>query len=666
MFLNAAAEFVYVRSYARWVEGEGRRENWPETVDRYISFLEKERGEQVPSKVFRKAREYMLDFSVMGSMRALWAAGPAAEADNTTMYNCSFQAITSIESFQECMYILMCGSGYGFSVESKYISQLPSVPKLTSEGAGTFVVEDSKRGWADSVGKLITVLYQGRDITMDYTKIRPCGAKLKTMGGRASGPAPLMILHNFIRSVFEKAQGRQLTSLEVHDIVNQIAEVVIVGGVRRSSQISLSDREDPEMREAKTWPFPLRRNNANNSAVYTEKPPAVEFLKEWSHLAASGTGERGIFNLEAVQNTAPRRRNTSLIAGTNPCCEITLRNAEFCNLSEVVIRENDDLDDLLDKIECATWLGAIQSTFTKFPYLNPKWRKNCEEERLLGVSLTGQMDNIGILSKDALKAMKARALKVAKKASKALGINVAAAITCVKPSGTVSQLVDSSSGLHPRYAPYYIRRYRISSTDPLFRLLRDQGAPLSPENGQRRKDWAKAKKMQEDGHPEYATTGGTGEKREGYRDVCSIFDINSEWEESKVITWVVCFPIKSPKTAVFRSDLSALQQLEHYRLIQENWCEHNASCTVYVKDHEWFEVGNWVYQNWDIINGVAFFPYSGARYEQAPYEEITEEQYAKMSSNFPTLDYSSLSRYESEDQSLGNKELACVGDKCDI
>lgn len=661
MFRNAAAEFVYVRSYARWLEDKKRRETWPETVDRYISFLERERGDVVPAKVFRKTREYMLDFAVVGSMRALWAAGPAAEKDNTVMYNCSFQAINKIEAFQECIYILMCGAGYGFSVEKQYTDQLPDIPPLTSDGAGTFVVEDSKRGWADSVGKLITALYQGKDLTIDYSQIRPCGARLKTMGGRASGPQPLMLLHNFIRGSFEKAQGRKLTPLEVHDIINQIAEVVIMGGVRRSSQISLSDLNDDKMRDAKKWPFPLRRNNANNSAVYLEQPPAIEFLQEWSALAASGTGERGIFNLEAARKTAPKRRNSDLIAGTNPCCEITLREEQFCNLSEVVIRAEDDLDDLLDKIECATWLGAIQSTFTKFPYLNPNWRKNCDEERLLGVSLTGQMDHLDLLNKDSLKAMKSRTLKTARKASRLLGINLSAALTCVKPSGTVSQLVDSASGIHPRWAPYYIRRYRIASTDPLFLLLKDQKAPLSPENGQRRKDWNKAKKIYEEGGSEYST-----EETEGYKDVCSIFEMDSEWSADKVTTWVVSFPVKSPKNAVCRESVSAIDQLEHYRLMQENWCEHNASCTVYVKDDEWFEVGNWVYKHWNIINGVSFFPYAGGKQEQQPYEEITKEQYDKMIKNFPKLDYKKLFIYEEKDNTQGSQELACSGDKCDI
>ena len=395
----------------------------------------------------------------------------------------------------------------------------------------------------------------------------------------------------------------------------------MVGGVRRSSQISLSDLNDEMMRHAKDWPYPIKRAMANNSAIYREHPTAAEFLREWAALALSGTGERGIFNLKAAQNRAPTRRYAPLIQGTNPCGEIMLRDMEFCNLSEVVVREDDDLDSLLDKVETATWIGVLQSTFTDFPYLREGWKKNCDVERLLGISLTGQMDNPSIMNKEALKALKSRVLRIARKASTLLGINMPTATTCVKPSGTVSQLVDSASGVHPRYSPYYIRRYRISANDPLFRLMRDSGIKCHPEVGQTKK---------------------------------------------KASTWVLDFPVKSPEGCITRKDVTALQQLKHYKNLQHNWCEHNASMTVYVKDEEWFEVGNWVYQNWDIINGVSFLPYDGGHYKLAPYEEIDARTYERLIKKLPIIDYKQLSKYELEDNTQGKTEYACTGDKCDI
>ena len=623
-FQNNASEFVYVRTYSKWLEEEKRRESWPETVKRYIEFIKSERGELIPPKVLRKIEEKILSFEVMPSMRALWSAGPAALFDNTAMYNCAFSVVNSLETFYEALYILMCGTGYGFSVQRDFVKELPEVPKLTTASGGDFVIPDSKAGWADSVKNLMESLFQGKDIHLDYSLLRPTGAKLKTMGGRSSGPAPLITLHSYIREVFGNAQGRKLTSLECHDILNQVADTVVVGGVRRSSEISISDLSDEEMRDSKIWPFPLRRAMANNSAAYTKKPTAVEFLKEWAALAGSGTGERGIFNLEAAQNNAPSRRKGDLILGVNPCGEINLRHKEFCNLSEVVVRANDDLDDLMEKVETAVWIGCIQSTFTYFPYLSKEWKKNSEEERLLGVSLTGQMDNKELLTPTALKALKQKAIKVAKHASQKLNINMPAAITCVKPSGTVSQLVDSSSGIHPRYAEYYIRRYRISATDPLCKMLQSQGISLTPENGE------------------------------------------EDLPKEQVKTWVISFPVKAPKGAITRHDLTAIEQLEWYKNVQTNWCEHNASMTCYVKDEEWFEVGNWVYKNWNIVNGISFLPHDGGKYKQAPYEEITEEQYKKLVAKFQKIDYSELSKFESEDNTEGAKSLACTGDRCEL
>jgi len=624
MFKNPASEFVYIRTYSRWIEEKKRRETWEETVDRFMNFIVKERVDKIPNKVLKKIKEKILNFEVMPSMRAMWSAGNAAKNENVSMYNCAFTAVDKPEAFAESLYILMCGTGLGYSVEKEIIEQFPTIPKIEIDKKETIVIEDSRKGWADSLKYLVNSLFEGKDIDFDYSQLRPKGARLITMGGRSSGPAPLINLHQYIRETFFKAQGRKLTPIECSDIMNQIADSVVVGGVRRSSQISLSDLEDEEMRNAKIWPFPPRRSMSNNSAIYRIKPKAVEFLKEWASLAISGTGERGIFNIETAQKNCPERRKGKYIQGVNPCGEVNLRNKQFCNLSEVVITENDDFDTLLDKVETATWLGVIQSTFTDFPYLSKEWKKNCEEERLLGVSLTGQMDNPIILSVEILKALKRKAQKIAEHASKIMEINNPTAITLVKPSGTVSQLVDSSSGIHTRYAKYYIRRYRISSTDPLLKMIKDQGITVKPENGQ------------------------------------------EDLKENEISTYVISFPIKSPENAVTRNNLSAIEQLEWYKKIQTNYCEHNASMTVYVKDEEWFEVGNWVYKNWNIVNGISFLPYDGGKYKQAPYEEITEEQYNKLIKSFKTIDYSQLSKYELEDNTEGAKMYNCSGDKCEI
>lgn len=658
MFRSAASEFVYVRTYSRWLEEQGRRECWPETVQRYIDFITLNLGDKIPSKVLRKIQEGVLSFNVMPSMRFLWSAGKPAQEENVSIYNCAFGAVDNIECFSEALYILMCGSGYGFSVENKYISQLPIIPEDISLIEEIFEIEDSRKGWAKSVKYLISCLYAGQDPKLDYNKLRPSGARLKTMGGRSSGPGPLAQLHSFIRDTFYDARGRQLSSQECHDVMCEIGQIVVVGGVRRSSEISLSDLNDEEMRTAKSGIFPVRRYMANNSAVYNTKPDIITFMKEWSSLVASGSGERGICNLEAARTMAPKRRNASSIAGTNPCFEILLRNKQFCNLSEVVARAEDDIDSILEKVETATWMGIIQSCFTTFPYLSSKWKENCDEERLLGVSITGQFDAPHLFTEEALKAFKSRAIKVAKKASLIMDIPMPAAITCVKPSGTVSQLVDSSSGLHPRFSKYYIRRYRISASDPLFKMIKDQGLPISPENGQRKQDFIKAFKIFES---EQKTAYGLKQAKA----ICSIFETEG-WSPDKVNTWVVSFPIASPKNAITIENVSAIDQLEHYKKIQKNWCEHNASITVYVLPEEWLSVGDWVYKNWNIVNGISFLPVSEHVYEQAPYEKITKEEYEKMSKTFPVIDYSQLSKYETDDNTEGAKSLACASGVCDL
>ena len=631
-FSNPAAEFTYVRTYSRWMQSRKRRETWAETIDRYITFLKKQVNGKVPDDIINNIRDMMLRQEVVGSMRALWAAGPALERESLTGYNCSFLIIDDIRAFSEMLYVLMCGTGAGFRVLKDDVDKLPVIPKEIRPPYKTWTVQDSREGWANSLLHLISALYRGQDVDMDYGLVRPSGARLKTMGGRASGPAPLRRLHDFVRDIFKKAAGRKLTPLECHDICNVIAEIVVVGGVRRSSQISLSDLHDNEMRDAKSGTYPFYRAMANNSAVYFEKPSEEVFWAEWKALVDSGTGERGIFNIGKARATAPARRLAYLIEGSNPCQEILLRSMGVCNLSEVIIRPHDTLTTLKRKVEAATWLGAIQATLTNFPYLRDQWKSNAEDERLLGVSLTGQLDAPHLMTKEVLSELKQVALFTAKEASEMLGINYPAAITCVKPSGTTSIVVDSSPGMHPRFAKFYIRRIRISGTDPLYYMLRDQGFHFTPEIGERPED----------------------------------LDDPSTWDAKNVRTWVCGFPVKAPATALTRHDVTALDQLEHYKLLSTYWAEHSVSATIYVNPDEWAEVGLWVLDNWDTVNGLSFLGKSEHKYELAPFEEIDEEQYEKLLMETPKIDYTMLGHYEKEDNTTGAQELACVGGACEI
>jgi ribonucleoside-triphosphate reductase len=616
--MESHSEFVFYRTYARWDDNLKRRETFEEAVDRYINFLKEISEEKVPPKVFRKIKQYMLSLDVFGSMRLFWTAGKASRDNNIAAYNCSFITVDEIKAFSEMTYVLMCGTGVGFSCESKYVSQLPEINcKKFPEIMNRSSIEDSKEGWADSIKLLLESLYKGEDIDFDYSLIRKKGERLKTIGGRASGPAPLINTHAFIREVFNNAQGRKLLDIEVHDICCQIAEMVVVGGVRRSALISLSDLDSDNLRNAKTGRFPLKRYLANNSWVANEKPDAITFMREWAALASSGSGERGISNLGAMKKKTNRK-----ILGFNPCHEIGLDNREFCNLSEIVVKETDDIDTLLHKVETATWIGLIQSTLTDFPYLSEEWKINCEKNRLLGVSLTGQLDNPDLLSEENLKALRNKAYKIAKIGSKKLGINMPAAITCGKPSGTLSQLVNCASGCHPWWSEYMIRRYRISSNDPIIKLLQHHNISLLPEVG--------------------------------------------EENLARPNTYIVEFPIKAHGTSVTKKDMGAMDQLEWYKKIQKYWCDHNQSCTIYVKPDEWVKVGNWVYENWDDIVGVSFLPDDGGIYKLAPFESITEEEYNKKKSNFPEIDYSLLSRFELEDNTEGAKTFACTGDKCEL
>lgn len=628
-FKNPLSEFVYFRTYSRWLKEEQRRETWVETVDRYISFMRENIKSRLTEEEYDKIRQAVLKQEVMPSMRLMWAAGEAARNTNVSAYNCSYIAPSKITDFAEIMYVLMCGSGVGFSVESQTSQQLPIIRRQTGQKLSTHVVEDSKEGWGRALTAGLNAWYEGKDIDFDYSKVRPAGARLKTMGGRASGPEPLKLLLEFSKERILAKQGKRLSNIDVHDIVCKIGEIVVAGGVRRSALISLSDIDDKEMREAKKGQFWLQnpqRSMANNSAVYNQRPGANEFLEEWLSLIKSGTGERGIFNRDGLKTQLPERRQKLFqkhfqSSGSNPCGEIILRSKQFCNLTEVVARPEDTEETLLDKVEKATILGTYQSTLTNFPFISKEWKKNCEEERLLGVSLTGQWDCPILRNPGTLKKLKAKAIEVNKIYARRFNINASTALTCVKPSGTVSQLVDASAGMHPRYAPYYIRRIRISATDPLFQMLREQKFPYYPEVGQ-------------------------------------LMHIAN--------TYVLEFPVKAPESAVFRKDIDALEQLEYWKMVKKNYTEHNPSVTVNVGKDEWVQVANWIYNEWNIIGGLAFLPKEDHLYSLAPYEEITKEEYEEMLAKFPEIDFSQIILYEKQDETTGAKELACTSGTCDI
>jgi ribonucleoside-triphosphate reductase (thioredoxin) len=619
--------FIATSRYARWLDKQKRRENWGETVSRYI--------ENVVAKVTRDEivlddlEQAILSLSVMPSMRSVMTAGPAADRDNTCMYNCSYLPVDDVKSFDEAMFILLCGTGVGFSVERQYVTKLPEVPDALFTSYDTIVVHDSKEGWAKALRKLIALLYAGEIPAWDVSRLRPAGAKLKTFGGRASGPGPLVELFKFVVATFKGAVGRKLNSIECHDIMCKIGEVVVVGGVRRSAMISLSNLSDDRMRYAKSgswWENQPQRALANNSVSYTEKPDALAFMREWTALVESGSGERGIFNRQAAKKQAAKntRRDATYDFGTNPCSEIILRPYQFCNLTEVVVRATDTIDTLKEKVRLATVLGTIQSTYTKFPYLRKIWTTNTEEERLLGVSLTGIMDNPLLTSKNAgleatLKELQNVAIKTNAEWAERLGIPVSTAITCVKPSGTVSQLVDSASGIHARHSEYYIRTVRGDNKDPLTQFMKDQGIPSEPCVMK----------------PEQTT--------------------------------VFSFPQKSPPNAVTRNDMTAVEQLEAWLVYQRHWCEHKPSVTISVRDSEWVQVGAFVYKHFDEMSGVSFLPHSDHTYQQAPYQDCTKQEYEEMLSFMPTnIDWSKLSEYESEDNTSGMQTLACSGDSCEI
>ena len=633
---NPYENFIALSRYAKWVEAEGRRETWGETVDRYFSFMTnhlKTNHNYIPNeKLVAELKEFVFQRNVMPSMRSVMTSGAALERDNVAGYNCAFLPVDSPRSFDETMYVLMCGTGVGFSVEYKYINKLPPVPEKLEKSDTVIVVEDSKQGWAKAYRELLALLWTGHIPAIDVSKVRPAGARLKTMGGRSSGPQPLVNLFDFTIAKFKNATGRNLKPIECHDIMCKIGEVVVVGGVRRSAMISLSNINDIEMAQAKSgnwWEQSPQRALSNNSVAYSRKPEMEQFIAEWKSLYDSKSGERGIYNVAAAQAQAAKfgRRDPDIHYGTNPCSEIILRPYQFCNLSEVVLRENDTKKDIQRKVELATILGTWQSTLTDFKYLRKIWKDNTEEERLLGVSLTGQFGHKFMSGKEDLISLEAflmtlreKAREVNKEESSKIGIPESAAITCVKPSGTVSQLVGVSSGMHPWHSPYYIRTVRGSKGDPISTFLKEVGIPVED-------------------------------------DVMKPND-----------TYVFSFPVKAPEGAIVRNDLTAIDHLNIWLVYQRAWCEHKPSITVSVKEDEWMEVGAWVYKNFDEVSGISFLPHSEHTYKQAPYQEVSKEEYDALVEKMPkNIRWEDLSFYETEDGTSPSATLACSSDgNCEL
>ena len=632
--------FIALSRYARWLDDEQRRETWTETVSRYFDYMQGLHGNIITKSLRRKLEDKILGLEVMPSMRALMTAGPALKTCNVTSYNCSYIPVDSVRAFDECMYILMCGTGVGFSVERSNVDKLPIVNEHFEDSSTVIRVADSRSGWAKALRELLAMLYVGQIPTLDVSDVRPAGAKLKTMGGRASGPAPLIDLYNFCVGIFKGAKGRRLYPIECHDLMCKIGEVVVVGGVRRSALISLSNLGDDQMRHAKSgkwWENEGQRSLANNSVAYKTKPDMGTFMREWLALYESHSGERGIFNRQAAINKVKEngRRKASekenpvepedyIQFGCNPCSEIILRPYQFCNLTEVVCRATDTIETLKEKVEAATILGTLQSTLTDFKYLRKVWKHNTEEERLLGVSLTGILDcpilaPNSVALESTLVKLREVAVQTNKKYAKMLDIPQSTAITCVKPSGTVSQLVDSASGIHARHSEYYIRTVRGGNTDPLTQFMKDVGIPAEP-------DLSKPN-----------------------------------------TTTVFSFPTKSPYGAVTRTEMTAIDQLEYWLVFQRHWCEHKPSVTISVKESEWMEVGAWVYKNFDEVSGISFLPFSEHTYQQAPYQDINEEQYNTFLEKMPNyINWSLLKEYEKEDTTIGSKEFACTADSCEI
>jgi ribonucleoside-triphosphate reductase (thioredoxin) len=639
------SKFIAASRYARWQDADSRRETWEETAQRYVAYW----GNKIGNEEKQKITDAIVNLEVMPSMRCVMTAGPALDRDNVAGFNCSYLPIDHPKAFDELMYILMCGTGVGFSVERQYIAKLPEIAEKLHATDTTIDVADSKIGWAKAMRQLIAMLYAGEVPSWDVTKVRAAGERLKTFGGRASGPQPLVDLFQYTVEIFKRAAGRKLNSLECHDLCCKIAEVIVVGGVRRSALISLSNPSDGRLRNAKSgqwWEEQGQRALANNSACYTEKPEFNFFMDEMKALYDSKSGERGVFSRVAAQKIAARngRRESDYDFGTNPCSEIILRPNQFCNLSEVVVRADDTLDSLKEKVRIAAILGTLQATLTDFRYLRAIWKKNTEEEALLGVSLTGIMDaKITNSGKDldvVLNTLREVAVETNKKWAKRLGINQSAAVTCVKPSGTVSQLVNSASGIHPRFSPYYIRTVRADSKDPMAQYMLQAGFPCEVDSTK------VTRKPSVDGDRSHLKP--------------------TEQDLYHGTTLVFSFPVKSPKGAIYTTDMGALEQLKLWKIYQDNWCEHKPSITVYYKDDEFFDICSWMWKNFDMMSGISLLPYSDHTYDQAPYTECTEAQYSAMFKTLPAFDWEALSAFEFEDMTTGSQELACVGGMCEI
>ena len=627
-FSSSYSEYIFYQMYSRWIPESNRRETWVETIDRYMDYMKENLGKKLSDKEYAEVKQAILKQDICPSMRLLWSAGKACRNSNVWAYNCSYIAPTCPQDLGEIMYVLMCGAGLGFAVEWENVQQFPQIKKQAKEKPSVHIIDDSKEGWADAFVLGLKTWFDGKDVKFDYGMIRPAGARLETAGGRASGPQPLMDLMEFARRKILAKQGRRLSNLDMHDIICQIGMIVVAGGVRRSALISLSELEDAEMRDAKKGQFYLtegQRSMANNSAVYNSKPGAEEFLDEWTALVKSRSGERGIFNRAGLEKQLPARRWEAIKderqIGLNPCGEIYLRSKQFCNLTSIVIRPKDTIATLKKKMELATLLGTYQSTLTNFGYLSKKWKENCEAERLLGVSLTGYYDNPIIRDDKVLDVLKEDSIETNKKYAKRFGINPSTAITCVKPHGNSGQLLGVGSGMHPWYAPYFIRRVRISHTDTLLQMARDQGVPCLPEVGQ---------------SAESATT------------------------------FVLEFPVKAPEGAIFKDEVSALDLMKEWKRLKEHFVEHNPSATIYVGPDEWLAVGNFVYENWDWIGGFSFLRGSENVYQLAPYEAVTKEEYERRTKSIGKIDFSKLSQYEAADNTTGAKEFACVAGVCEI
>lgn len=635
-------QFIHLSRYSRWLESEGRRETWEETVNRYFNFFDKHLAEHTKCKLKADEREELrqavLNLEVLPSMRCLMTAGEALERDNIAGYNCAYVHINRVRAFDEILYVLMCGTGVGFSVERQFVEKLPTIAEEFSDSDTVISVADSKMGWAKAFRELISLLIVGQIPKWDVSKVRPAGARLKTFGGRASGPRPLEDLFRFTVETFRKSAGRKLTSIECHDIVCKIAEIVVVGGVRRSALISLSELGDERMRNAKAgawWEANPQRALANNSVAYREKPDIGTFMQEWVSLYNSKSGERGIFNRAAAQNTVAKlgdRRDPNYDFGTNPCSEIILRDREFCNLTEIIVRSNDTVDSLLRKARLAAILGTWQASMTNFQYISSEWSKNCKEEALLGVSMTGQLDNTMMMTlgdnddlglptslPSILQTVKAKTIETNADWADRLGINRAAAITCVKPSGTVSQLTDAASGMHPRHNHYYIRTVRADNKDPLCQMMKEAGFPNEPDVMK----------------PDHTT--------------------------------VFSFPMKSPDQSITRNDLTAIEHLNLWLCYQRHWCEHKPSITITVREDEWMQVGAWVYDHFNEVSGISFLPHSDHSYKQAPYQDCTKEEYEALAAKMPkNIDWSTLSNYEKVDNTVGTQTFACSSGSCEL